>query len=239
MLFPMSRSACHLIITPVSSLLRKGCLNLLIVIAILVAVPLVWRAAVKVYFNGSIYNPTEVVEKPVALVFGAAVYGNGRLSPVLRDRVDTAVALYHAGAVDHILMSGDNRSADYDEPGAMMEYAIENGVHPGDITVDRAGHRTYDTCYRAKRVFNIGDAVLVTQAFHLPRALLTCEGLGIDAVGVTADRRTYRGATWYEIRETGATLVAAWDLARNEPPPVWGTVEESNILRPAQLAGGN
>jgi len=222
----------------VSSLLRKGCLNLLIVILVVIATPLLWRAAVKVYYHSSIYDQTQVPEKPVALVFGAAVYGNGRLSPILRDRVDTAVALYHAGVVDHLIVSGDNRAADYDEPGAMMNYAIDQGVDPAHITADRAGQRTYDTCYRANRVFKVSNAVLVTQEFHLPRALLTCQGLGIDAVGAVADQRTYRGAGWYEIRETGATLVAAWDVARRVPPPVWGTVEESNIIRPEQLADG-
>ena len=219
--------------------MRKGCLNLLIVVVALVATPLVWRAAVKMYFHGSIYDHMEVPQKPVALVFGAAVYGQDRLSPILRDRVETAVALYHAGVVDHLIMSGDNRAADYDEPGAMLNYAIEQGVDPDDITADRAGQRTYDTCYRANYVFDVRNAVLVTQAFHLPRALLTCKGLGIDSVGAIADQRTYRGAGWYEFRETGATLVAAWDVVRRVPPPVWGTADESNIHRPAQLAGGD
>lgn len=191
------------------------------------------------YFHGSIYDHMEVPQKPVALVFGAAVYGQDRLSPILRDRVETAVALYHAGVVDHLIMSGDNRAADYDEPGAMLNYAIEQGVDPDDITADRAGQRTYDTCYRANYVFDVRNAVLVTQAFHLPRALLTCKGLGIDSVGAIADQRTYRGAGWYEFRETGATLVAAWDVVRRVPPPVWGMADESNIHRPAQLAGGD
>jgi SanA protein len=209
------------------SLLRKGCLTLVIVVIFLALSPVLWRYGVKFYYQRSIYDQVDVPERPVAVVFGAAVYGNGRLSPVLRDRVDTAIALYQAGQVDHIIVSGDNRAADYDEPGAMMAYAIERGVDPVAITADRAGHRTYDTCYRASHVFDVTDAVLVTQAFHLPRALLTCEGLGIQAVGAVADQRPYRDAGWYEIRETAATLVAAWDVVRREPPPLLETAEIS------------
>lgn len=207
------------------SLLRKGCLTLFIGLIILALSPILWRNGVKLYYQRSIYRVADVPARQVAVVFGAAVYSNGRLSPVLRDRVDTAIALYQAGRVDHIIVSGDNRAADYDEPGAMMAYAIERGVDPAAIIADRAGHRTYDTCYRASHVFDVTEAVLVTQAFHLPRALLTCEGLGIQAVGAVADLRPYRDAGWYEIRETAATLVAAWDVVRREPPPLLETAE--------------
>jgi SanA protein len=219
------------------SLSRKGCLIFLAAVVFIVMSPVLWRNAVKLYYRRSIYIPPEVPESQVAVVFGAAVYANGRLSPVLRDRVDTAIALYKSGQVSRIIVSGDNRSFDYDEPGSMMAYAIERGVDPADITADRAGHRTYDTCYRASYVFDVENAVLVTQAFHLPRALLTCEGLGIEAVGAVADQRSYRGAGWYEIRETGATLVAAWDVVRREPPPLVETAEEASGSTPAQPAG--
>lgn len=219
--------------------LRKGCLTLLTLIILLIVSPVLWRNVVKVYYQGAIYQQPDVPEGQVAVVFGAAVYGNGRLSPVLRDRVDTAIALYNAGQVNHIIFSGDNREADYDEPGAMMAYAIEQGVDAEDITIDRAGHRTYDTCYRAGHVFNVKNAVLVTQQFHLPRALLTCEGLGIKSVGVVADRRPYRDASWYEIRETGATLVALWDVVRREPPQLVDRNRPPDITESEQLAGGN
>lgn len=235
----MSPPSCPRRILGVISLLRRGCLNLLVIIVVVIAVPLIWRTAVKLYYHGAIYDHAEVPKQPVALVFGAAVYGQGRLSPILRDRVDTAVALYQENVVDRIIMSGDNRSAHYDEPTAMADYAIEQGVDPADIIADHAGLRTYDTCYRANHVFKIDQAVLVTQSFHLPRALMTCQGLGIDVVGAVADRRIYRDLGWYEIRETMATLVAAWDVARHKPPPIWGTVEGIDRQSPAQLAGGN
>jgi SanA protein len=204
-----------------------------------VASPILWRGVVKLYYNRSIYALIDAPERQVAVVFGAAVYGDGRLSAVLRDRVDTAITLYKSGKVGHIIVSGDNRAADYDEPGAMMAYAIEQGVDPADITADRAGHRTYDTCYRASHVFDVKNAVLVTQAFHLPRALMTCESLGIDVVGVAADQRPYRAARWYEFRETAATLVAVWDVFRREPPPLLEASEENNQSLPYQFARGN
>lgn len=214
------------------SFLRKGCLLFLAAIIFLIASPVLWRNAVKLYYQRSIYAHPEVPDGQTAVVFGAAVYANGRLSPVLRDRVDTAIMLYKAGKVEHIIVSGDNREVDYDEPGAMMAYAIEQGVDPDDITADRAGHRTYDTCYRAGHVFDVRNAVLVTQEFHLPRALMTCEGLGVQSVGAMADMRPYRGAGWYEIRETGATLVALWDVVRREPPPLLELTRES--IQPVQ-----
>jgi len=208
------------------SFLRKGCFVTLAAVALIVGAPLLWRGAVKFHYGSTMYAHAETPTRPVAIVFGAAVYGNGRLSPVLRDRVETAVALYHNGQVSRLIMSGGPASERYDEPGAMMSYAVDRGVDPADITTDHGGLRTYDTCYRARYVFDVRDAVLVTQAFHLPRALLTCDGLGVRAVGAVADQQTYRGARWYEVRETAATLVAAWDVFRRQPPPLVETAEQ-------------
>lgn len=201
---------------------RLGCLFILLITALCLAFPFLWRQGVSWYYEGAIYEPAATPSRRVAIVFGAAVYRSGRLSPVLRDRVDTAVTLYKWGVVEKILMSGDNQFEDYNEPGAMVTYAVEQGVPPEDVQPDFAGRRTYDTCYRARHVFQVETAVLITQDFHLPRALFTCRSLGIDAVGTIADLRSYRGAGWYEIRETAATLVALWDVVRQEPPPVLG-----------------
>ncbi|RMG94739.1 MAG: hypothetical protein D6706_13235 [Chloroflexi bacterium] len=201
---------------------RKGCVWTAVLLAGLFAFPFVWRAAVKEWYGRQIYSVDDVPAERVAIVFGAAVYGNGRLSSVLRDRVETAVALYHAGRVQKIIVSGDNSSPNYNEPAAMMAYAIERGVPPELIQPDYGGRRTYDTCYRARHIFGVESAVLITQEFHLPRAIFTCQSLGIEASGVGADLRPYRGARWYEIRETAATLVALWDVIRKSPPPVLG-----------------
>ncbi len=199
---------------------QKGCLALLALGLVVASSPWFVRGAVRAYYDRRLYAVENVPGRPVAVVFGAAVYGD-RLSAVLRDRVDTAIALYRTGQVERILVSGDNSSDFYDEPGAMRDYAIEQGVPAADVIADPAGHRTYDTCFRAREVYGVESAILVTQAFHLPRALLTCGSMGIDAVGAVADRRPYRGARWYEMRETAATLVAIWDVLRGDPPPGW------------------
>jgi SanA protein len=184
--------------------------------------PLVWRRTVRSYYAGRINTPSSAPSEQVAIVFGAAVYGNGRLSSVLRDRMETAITLYQSEKINKILVSGDNSFDDYNEPGAMMAYAIERGIPPEDIQPDYGGRRTYDTCYRAREIFQLDSAILVTQEFHLPRALFTCRLLGIEAIGVSADLRSYRGARWYEIRETAATLNALWDVIRQNPPAVLG-----------------
>ncbi|MBK6328670.1 MAG: YdcF family protein [Chloroflexi bacterium] len=200
----------------------RGCLWLAVGLIVVASLPFFWRTAVKWYYQRHIYAAELAPTQRTAIVFGAAVYGNGRLSPILRDRVETAVQLYKSGQVDKILMSGDNQTVDYDEPSAMVAYAVAQGVPPEDVQPDYGGRRTYDTCFRARDIFHVEKAILVTQAFHLPRALFTCRQLGVTAVGVSADLQPYRGARWYELRETGATLVALWDVVRQNPPPVLG-----------------
>lgn len=201
---------------------RKGCLWSSILLALLAIFPFAWRTGVERYYGRHIYTVAEVPTHSVAIVFGAAVRPDGRLSTVLRDRVDTAIRLYSAGTVEKLLLSGDNRTTDYNEPAAMMAYAIAQGVPAADIQPDYGGRRTYDTCYRARHVFQVESAVLVTQDFHLPRALFTCRQLGIESVGVAADLRSYRGKEWYDVREMAATLVALWDTIRQRPAPVLG-----------------
>ena len=159
---------------------------------------------------------------PAAIVFGAGYWPSGRLSDALADRMDAAIELYQAGKVNKLLLTGDNRIVDYNEPEAMAKYALAQGVPRQDLVLDYAGRRTYDSCYRAKTIFGLDRAVLVTQAFHLPRALYTCQRLGLDAVGVVADRHRYVRAAWFRFRELLA-LVRAWlDLNLLKPLPVLG-----------------
>ncbi len=167
-------------------------------------------------------SPAETPARPVALVFGGGIYADGSLTPMLRDRVDTAIALYRAGKVRKLLMSGDNRVTDYDEPGRMYDYALSQGMPARDIVRDYAGLRTYDSCYRAGAIFGVRGAVLVTQRFHLARALYTCRAMGMDAVGVVADRRPYGGESYYEMREAAATVAAWLDVNIIRPKPVLG-----------------
>lgn len=170
------------------------------------------------------HDLSRVPERPVAIVFGAAVYPGGRPSPVLADRIEAAAELYHAGRVRRILMSGDNQTIYYNEPGAMMRYAVDLGVPESALRPDYGGRRTYDTCYRAKHIFQVRKAILVTQDFHLSRALLLCRHMGIDAVGYSADRRSYpRGDVvyWY-LRESLALIRAVVDLVLDRPSAVGG-----------------
>lgn len=161
---------------------------------------------------------------PVALVLGAGLWADGSPTPALYDRVATGVDLYKAGKVNKLLMSGDNRFEWYNEPGAMRRLALQLGVPDEDIVLDYAGRRTYDSCYRASEIFGVERAVIVTQRFHLDRALYLCDAFGVQAVGVVADRRTYTPpyAQWWWLRETPA-MVSAWlDVHLLHPTPVLG-----------------
>jgi SanA protein len=162
-----------------------------------------------------------------AIVFGAGLYRDGSPSAVLRDRVQTAAELYKAGKVEKILMSGDNSTLNYNEPGAMQKYAIQLGIPEEAIVLDYAGRRTYDTCYRAKSIFEISDATLVTQDYHLPRAIFICKVLGIKTIGVSADRRSYRLGTYiyWRLREIPATFTAFLDVYLRKPQPILGQPE--------------
>ena len=145
----------------------------------------------------------------------------------LQDRVQTAANLFFAGKVEKLLMSGDNRFVDYNEPAVMREVALSLGVPDDAIVLDYAGRRTYDTCYRAKAIFGVTEAILVTQAFHLPRAIYQCNQLGIDSVGVEADLRVYRKSSvlYWNVRELFATVAALWDVNISHPMPVLGNPE--------------
>ena len=165
----------------------------------------------------------DVPPHPVAIVLGAGLWPDGSLTPILADRVATAADLYHAGVVQKLLCSGDNRFADYNEPQAMLEYAVRLGVPEQDIVLDYAGRRTYDSCYRARAIFGVEQAVIVTQRFHAARALYLCDALGMNSVALLADRQDYtvRRVTW-ETREYLALALAWWDVNVRHPVPVLG-----------------
>jgi vancomycin permeability regulator SanA len=179
------------------------------------------------YAKPRLFSSLDVPPKRVAIVFGAGLWRDGSPTPVLRDRVATAAELYFAGKVEKLLMSGDNRYINYNEPGAMRAYAVSLGVPEDAIVLDYAGRRTYDTCYRAREIFGLEDAILVTQRFHLSRALYTCNALGVKAVGVPADHRTYSLGPYiyWNLRELPATLTALWEVHVTHPLPVLGKPE--------------
>lgn len=202
----------------IAGLALLGALALLVLLA-----PLALRAWVGQQTAEQIFARAEdVPSRSVAIVLGAGYWPSGRLSDALADRMDTAIELYGAGKANKLLLTGDNRFADYNEPAAMAAYAEDRGVPREDLVLDYAGRRTYDSCYRAVAIFGVEQAIVVTQAFHLPRALYTCNHLGIETVGVVADRHTYVRATWFQVREVFA-LIRAWlDVTLFHPVPVLG-----------------
>src|SRR4051812_4892818 len=169
---------------------------------------------------GHVYTEAGVPAAPVALVLGAQVYDDGSPSPFLAARLEIARRLLADGKVHAILVSGDNRRHGYNEPGAMFRWLVARGVPSQRIVLDFAGLDTYDSCDRARRVFGVRQAIVVTQTYHLDRAVTLCRTLGVNATGVGDDSvRTYR-APWRHsaIRERGAVVKAVLDvLSRRDP----------------------
>ncbi len=202
---------------------------LIITSLVVVLIAYIVNGQVTAYSRDKIYSSVEDVpnEEPhrVAIVYGAAVNKGGRLSDVLYDRVFTAVDLYKAGKVRKLLLSGDNSRKEYDEPTAMRREAIKLGVLENDIVMDFAGRRTYDTCYRAINIFEVKNVIHVTQEFHLPRAIYLCENMGVESIGIIADRRKYLDEDAWATREFLAVLAAWFDINIISPTPLGGEKE--------------
>jgi len=151
-----------------------------VVVALVVAANLVvGRSTDRFVADGQ----SELSHHDVAIVFGAGIVGD-EPSPMLAQRVDAGVALYVDGTIDHLLMTGDNSRRGYDEVTVMRDRALAAGVPADRVTRDHAGFDTYDSCVRAREQFGVTSAVLVTQAYHTPRAVFTCRSTGMDAVGL-------------------------------------------------------
>ncbi|MFO7900888.1 MAG: ElyC/SanA/YdcF family protein [Planctomycetota bacterium] len=176
------------------------------------------HAVVSAYPDAIRREAEAVPGRPVAIVFGARAWGDAP-SLVLRDRLDAGIRLYRMGKVEKLLMSGDHGQTEYDEVAAMRAYALEQGVPAEDVFLDHAGFRTYATLYRARDVFGVRSAILVTQAFHLPRAVYTARRLGIDAVGLVADAHRYRSRGHNRRREFLARLLAWLQVNVTRPEP--------------------
>src|SRR5574341_579789 len=206
--------------------LRRMVKLILLAVLLAVIVPIALRGLMALRWRADTYTVETVPYRRAAIVFGAEVRRDGRLSAMLADRVATAVDLYRAGKVEVILMTGDNSRADYNEPGAMRAFAIEMGVPAEAIVLDYAGRRTYDSCYRARVIFGLREAILVSQNFHLDRALTLCNALGVQSVGVWADYQrpsgySRRSIAYSWLREYPAMVVAVIDLLRR-PEPILG-----------------
>ena len=162
------------------------------IVTILVS-PLVATAYISIATNDDRYTqPEQVPVGKVAIVFGAGLLADGKPTNFLAARIETAVKLYQLDRVQKLLMTGDNGRVAYNEVKSMQEYAHDLGVPMQDITLDYAGFSTYESCYRAHKVFGVHQAIVITQNYHLPRTIYTCDRLGIKTVGLgTPDIELY------------------------------------------------
>lgn len=192
------------------------------VLVIAATVLTVLMVNLKIIRGGQVAIVQSIDEAPssqVAIVLGARVFHGGRLSYVLADRVDTGIDLYRAGKVKKLLLTGDHGRTAYDEVNSMRRYALSKGVPPEDIFMDHAGFNTYDSMYRARDVFEVKSAIIVTQKFHLARSVYTARALGIDAVGVPADKHIYMKAALFDAREVLARVKAFVQIHVAHPKP--------------------
>ncbi|GAA1591451.1 hypothetical protein GCM10009828_015380 [Actinoplanes couchii] len=179
--------------------------------------------------DGHIYDAASVPAAPVALVLGAQVGADGQPSAFLAARLEIARQLLEAGKVKAILVSGDHGAWAYDEPGAMQNWLVARGVPADRVAQDHAGFDTYDSCVRANKIFGVREAIVVTQDFHLPRAVALCRGQGIDATGVGDSTVRVFKQMWLrgEVREYGAAVKAAADVLTARDPIFLGPYETS------------
>ncbi len=183
--------------------------------------------ALNVYVKQSVKDRILTVEEAASLtdvdcilVLGCRVYTDGSPCDMLKDRLTRGLELYEAGAAPKLLMSGDHGRKDYDEVGVMKQYAMDAGVPSEHIFMDHAGFSTYESMYRAKEIFQAEKILIVTQEYHLYRALYIAGQLGITAYGVTSDYETYVGQTGREVREV---LARCKDVATTvfKPEPTY------------------
>jgi vancomycin permeability regulator SanA len=175
---------------------------------------------VRAQSSGHLFSAVDVPPAPVALALGAQVRPDGTPSGFLAARLDLARRLFETGKVEVILVSGDNGAKEYNEPEAMREYLIDAGI-PGDrVVCDYAGFDTYDSCYRARTVFGVEKVIIVSQSYHLPRAVATARLLGLDASGVGDDTVRRAGRPWRKgwVRDQVASVKTILDLLTARTP---------------------
>jgi vancomycin permeability regulator SanA len=196
---------------------------LVIAIAYLVLIPV----SLVQYGRNKIYTNVEnIPQYNVAIVFGAGLKADGTPNDMLKDRLNTVYNLYLEQKVKRILLSGDNTSEGYSEPQAMYDYLVFTlDVEPEDVVRDFAGLRTYDTCARAKDIWSIDKAILISQGYHLSRAIFTCNQLGIQSTGYSATQYEYAGEDYYKLREILAIHKAVLDVFIIHPEYIGGEAE--------------
>lgn len=196
----------------------RAILSLLILLTLAVLIILGFEAFIKKDTSPLLYKKIEEVSPAeTVIVLGASVFASGRMSAVLKERVDTAFELYQRKKVKRFLLSGDHRSDDYDEVNTMKNYLLLKGVPAENILLDHSGFDTYDSMYRSKTVFDIKDAIVVTQKFHLPRALFIAKHLKLDYKGLAAKQQN-RSSNQLLQREKLANFKALWEVVMQRPP---------------------
>ncbi|MCL6217841.1 SanA/YdcF family protein [Zunongwangia pacifica] len=201
--------------------LKKSILYTVILIVLGILITLGLEAFIKQDISSRMYAKIdEVPNAKTAIVLGASVYSDGKLSPILQDRVDTAIDLLKHHKVEEILISGDHSSDNYNEVDAIANYLKKHGISRDKLILDHAGFDTYDSMYRASKVFNITDAIVITQQFHLPRALFISKHLGLDYYGFEAKEREFKIENKIMKREKLANYKALFEVIFQTKPKV-------------------
>ncbi|WP_415924330.1 SanA/YdcF family protein [Streptomyces sp. AK08-02] len=200
---------------------QRRAVRVVVSVCVLALLPSTWMF---VTTGDRLRDVSDVPRTDVAVVFGAGLW-DGEPSPYLAHRLDAAAELYRAGRVRVVLVTGDNSRKDYDEPDAMRAYLTRHGVPDGRIVSDYAGFDTWDSCVRAKKIFGVDRAVLISQGFHIRRAVALCEAAGVESYGVGVEAK--HDVTWYYggAREILAAGKAALDAVFKPDPRFLGPVE--------------
>ncbi|MCL1841072.1 MAG: YdcF family protein [Propionibacteriaceae bacterium] len=196
----------------IAKIVRRLVVTLVVLAVVAIGGP--W-ASVHLLTHGRVYGQaSQAPVRKVALVLGAAVWPSGP-SPYLQGRLDVAADLYRHGKVSVIIVSG-TLDGSYDEPDAMRAALVKAGVPYARIVPDYAGFDTYSSCLRARDVFGVKALTVVSQAYHVPRAVATCRLVGVDAIGVGDDSQTHDARWWqYQVRELGSNMKMVWDVVRH------------------------
>ncbi|MDF2475175.1 MAG: hypothetical protein K0S24_658 [Sphingobacterium sp.] len=208
--------------------IKKFILPAIILCLIGLAVVLVTNSNVTAKTEKEIFTELKDVPKTkVVIIFGAGISGD-QPSRYLKDRLDAGILLYKSNKVDKILLSGDNGRNEYDELTVMKLYCQKNGVDTTKIYIDYAGFDSYSTMYRAKHIFKVDTAILVSQKYHLNRCIYLGDQLGIESSGYSADRGIYPGYNYYSFREKLSVTKSVLDIIRNRKPIYLGKPVDIN-----------
>ena len=243
---PRGRGRLRALVAPVTRLLhpfslrthvgQRRSFQLLSVATILLFVPIIF---VRAQGDPYVYSASQVPAEPVGIVFGAGVQGD-QPGSYLQGRLDLALKLWHAGKFKVFLVTGDNSTPTYNEPKAMRDYLVAHGVPADVVVLDYAGFDTWQSCDRAKQIFGVTKAILVSQSFHVPRAIYLCRAAGIESYGVGDPNGLHEGPAteWIRdnLREVAASFNAVYQ-ATVQPNPEFLGPKDDGIAQALAAAG--